>query len=332
MVQFNIASEFKYEESIASLDIADLTGDGIEDIIITTMDGSLRILNYTEDAGFQEIARLPDIPPIAALSHGKVLGQESYDFVLGLVDNSMRIVTYLDNELEVGCNTPLGSIPTSICVLNVVGDESAEVIVSTNDKALRCYGWFDVALDKLAHKVIDHPTYMMSALGSKGIPYSRFVFGDDTGIVYIYQYADDRLHEISRAKAKGNVRLVTTGDITENRTDDIVTVSDGRNIGLYRYEHPEFKKVDSLKASSPITCVRVGKFLPDSENMQILATHDSSTLALLRHEGNRLHPVVSTRTTKKSIESFVAYGDLVGDSGLEIVQAVQNKLYLITIE
>ncbi len=332
MVQFNIITEYDYEESIASLDIADLTGDGVEDIVITTTNGSLRILNYNESEGFFEVTRLEGLPPIATLGHGKVLGQKSYEFVLGHIDNTLRIVAYLDNELEIGSRTPLGALPTSICVLNVVGDSSTEVIVSTNDKTLRCYGWFDVALDKLAHKVIENPTYTMRPIHSKGISYSRFVFGDDTGALYIYQYADDRLHERAKSKVKGNIQHIMTGDITDNRTDDIVTISDGRSVTLFRYEHPEIKRIDSLKAPSSITSLRIGSFLRNSEEGQILATHDNSSLALLRYEGNRLHHIGSIKTAKKSIESLVAYGDLTGDKSPEIVQAVGKKLHMIKVE
>jgi WD40 repeat protein len=332
MVQFSIICEFEYEEPIASLDIADLNGNGIEDIILTTSKGALRVLNYSEQEGFNEIYRLENMSPIVTLGHGRIISQDSYDFVLGHEDDCMRIVTYKDNEMEISSTIPLGSMPTSICVLNVVGDPSAEVVVSTKDKTLRCYGWFDVALDKLAHKVIDQPTYMMMPLNIVGVPYSRIIFGDDTGFVYIYQYADDRLHEISKAKAKGNVRIVASGDITGNTTEDIVTVSDGRNIALFRYEHPEFKRVDTLKASSPITSVRISEFLPDYDGKQILLAHDSSTIALLNYEGNRLNPITSTRTAKKSVGSFVAHGNLTGNNPKEIVQAVGNSLYLLKIE
>jgi hypothetical protein len=332
MVQFNTIAEHDYKEAVASLDIADLTGDGIEDIVITTTDGSLRILNYTEEEGFQEINRLEGLPPISTLGHGKVLGGKSYEFVLGHLDNTLRIVAYLDNELEIGSSTPLGSSPTSICVLNVVGDTSAEVIVSTNDKALRCYGWFDVALDKLAHKVIDNPAYTMKPLHSIGVQYSRFVFGDDDGYVYIYQYADDRLHERAKAKAKGNVHLLTSGRVTGNTTDDVVTASDGKNVTLFCYQHPDLKRVDSLRAPSAVTSLRIGSFLENSKDEQILVSHDNSSLALLGYEGNRLYHLGAIKTQKKSIESHVAFGDLVGDSKSEIVQVVGKKLYLLNIE
>ena len=332
MVQFSIICEFEYEESIASLDVADVTGNGIKEIIMKTMDGALRILDYSEQEGFHEICRLEKVPPIVTLGHGKILSQESYDFVLGHSDNCMRIASYKDGEMNIASTTPLGSTPTSICVLNVVGDPSAEVVVSTEDKTLRCYGWFEVELDKLAHKVIDQPTYMMMPLKSLGVPYSRIVFGDDTGFVYIYQYADDRLHEISKAKAKGPVQIVAAGNITGNTTEDIVTVSDGRNISVFRYEHPDFKRVDSLKASSPITSVKIGDFLPDYDEKQILVTHDSSTIALLSYEANRLNPIASTRTAKKAIESFIAYGNLSENKGEEIIQSVGNMLYLLRID
>ncbi|MGY5853639.1 MAG: hypothetical protein RTU92_08755 [Candidatus Thorarchaeota archaeon] len=332
MAQMNLSSQFSFKDVITSLELADITGDGRDDILVSLMDGNLAVLEHDGNSGLSEVCRIGGLPPTVALDHGNVLGDTGYDFVVGGIDNTLRIVSYMDGKLDVKASTPLGIPPTAVCVVNVVDDDTAEIIVATNDKALRCYGWFDVALDKLAHKVVEKPIFSIQALMSQGLPYSRFVFGDDSGYVYVYQYADDRLHEVAKAKAKGGIQHVTTGYISNRRMNDIATVSDGRTLSLFTYNHPELVRIDSIQAPSPITSLRIDQFMDTDDSMgQVLASHSNSNISIIGYEGNRLIEITSLKANKKSVESLIAQGDFTGDSRTDIVQAVGKKLNLITL-
>ena len=53
----------------------------------------------------------------------------------------------------------------------------------------------------------------------------------------------------------------------------------------------------------------------------------------LRHiTGLELEEIASLKTAPKPGESLVAFGDIDGDSSMEIVQAVGNNLYVIEVE
>ena len=199
-----------------------LTGNGQDNLVVSTMSGDFRIYDFVigKSIELKELARSSDLPPVASFGLGDVTGNGTQDFVVGGLDNVIRVLIFMDGELSVKATTSVGFLPTSLIVTNVLDDDSAEVIVATNDKTLRCYGWYDVALDKLAHKVVDQPIFTMQPLRSVGSPYTRFVFGAELGNVYVDRYADDRLHEMDRLNVSGEVSLVATGNVTGDRHDD----------------------------------------------------------------------------------------------------------------
>jgi hypothetical protein len=309
MTKLSLLTEHSFKEGVTSLEIVDLTSSGTANVVVSTMNGDLRVFELTKGKKpkLKEIARTSDLPPVAALDVGDVLGNGVPDFVVAGLDNQLRLLVYMDNKLQVKSSTPVGAIPTSLVVANVLSDKSAEVIVSTTDQALRCYGWFDVVLDKLAHKVVDNPVLSMRRLSIENVPYSRFVFGDENGIIFVYQYADDRLHEVWRMKVGKEVFHIATGNIAGGRYDEIVSVSDKRTITLLR-------------------------ILQNTPAGQILLSLQDSTILLLGFNGLELIELASLRTASKSAESLVAFGDLTGDSRNEIVQAIGNKIYLIKID
>ncbi len=333
MTELTVTAEISLEDAIASLRLADLTGDGRANIVLTTMSGSLVVYDYDGDARITRVAESGDLPPVAAMDYGDVLGTGENELVIGCIDNLLRIVKIVDGAMEIKGTTPLGTLPTAICVVNVVDDSSAEVVVATEDRALRCYGWFDVALDKLAHKVVDRPVFSIHKLQAEGVPYSRIIFGDDSEHIYLYQYADDRLHERARAKVRGEVQHVATGNLTESRTNDIIVCSDANILSLWRVEHSELERVDSVRAPSSITSICVGAFMEAEESQeQIVTSHANSAIALLTLTANRLVEVASTKTAEKSLESLVASGDLRGDGTVNIVQAVGKRLLILDLK
>ena len=333
-MKFNIESEIPFKEAISNVELVDFTGDGRDNLILTTIDGAIKIFDFKAGKAKQmtEIASITDVPPLSAVGLGDVTGDGAIDIVAGNFDNIIRVLSNNDGKIEETAQTPVGTLPTAICVTNVVGNHSAEVIVATNDKALRCYGWFDGILDKLAHKVVENPVFSIQPLRTEGFPYSRFVFGDESGQVYIYQYADDRLHERKKFNVSGEVTQVATGNMTDERTDDILVVSNGDIIALYGMTQNELEKMDSLKAPSAITSVLIAPVLErDNARGQIVSCQGNSKLTVFSLVGRRLVEEVTVKTATKALESHVAVGDIVGDEQSEIIQAVGNTLYILTL-
>ena len=332
MPSLDIISKTTFKEVITSIELVDLNGNGKSNVILTTLNGDVRVYDFERDEKkpLTEICSIGNLPPLAAIGVGDVTGDGTPDFVMGGLDNTMRVLVYMDDTISIKASTPLGSLPTAIAVLNVYADERAEVIVSTNDGSMRCYGWYDVALDKLAHKVLDGPIFSIWPLKTSGMPYSRFVFGDDSGYFFIYQYADDRLHERAKIHVGGEVGLISTGDVTEDHNSEVMTVSDNRMITLYGLVKGSMEKMDSIKAPNTVNAIRMGRFWDlDPPRGQILVSHANSSIAMLSVVGRRLSEETVIKTSKKSTESSISVGDIDGDSRYEIVQAVGNNLYII---
>jgi hypothetical protein len=332
MAKLNPVFEKSFKEPISSVELADISGDGRDNLVVSTLNGDIRVFDFKsgKKPKFKEIIKAGGLPPVATFSVGDVLGNGVPDFVVGGLDNYLRVIAYMDEKCEVRGTTPVGTLPTALAVANVIDDASAEVLVATNDKALRCYGWYDVALDKLAHKVIERPVFSMQPLRTTNLPYSRFVFGDDTGYLFLYQYADDRLHEVGKMKVGGDVHLVATGNIAGSRYDEIVTVSDGRKLNLLSFEQQALEKIESIKTPDTVTSMKMGQYLEDTEGGQILLSLADSTVIVLWLDGNELVEIASLKTRPKSTESMIAVGDLNGNSKTEIVQAVGNDLAVLS--
>ena len=334
MTTLDVVSKIAFKEAITSVELVDLGKKGKSDVAVTTLNGDLRIYEFNrgDTNPLTERCVLENLPPLAALGIGDVTGDRLTDFVIGGLDNTLRVVVFLDGKLSVKASTALGSLPTSVSVFNVVDDESAEVVVATSDGSMRCYGWYDVALDKLAHKVLERPVFSIQPLHGKGMKYNRFIFGDDSGYLYVYQYADDRLHERTKISVGGDVGLVASGDITKDETYEVMTVSDGKTLTLFGLIKGEMEKLDSIKAPNPVNAVRMGCFWDlEPTGGQIVVSHANSNIALLTLVGKRLTVMASLKTSKKSIESLIAVGDIDGDKKHEIVQAVGNNLYIIDV-
>jgi len=332
MPSLDIVSKTTFKEVITSVELVDLNGNGKSNIIITTLNGDVRVYDFhrEEKKPLTELCSLGGLPPLAAIGIGDVTGDGTSDFVMGGLDNTMRVLVYMDETISVKASTPLGSLPTAIAALNVLDDESAEVIVSTNDGSMRCYGWYDVALDKLAHAVLDRPVFSIWPLETKGMPYSRFVFGDDSGYFFIYQYADDRLHERGKISVGGEVGLISTGDVTEDQYSEVMTVSDNRKISLFGVVKGSMEKIDTIRAPNSVNAIRMGRFWDlEPARGQILVSHANSSIGLLSVVGRQLVEEAVIKTSKKSTESSISVGDVDGDSRDEIVQAVGNNLYII---
>ncbi|MGY5872857.1 MAG: VCBS repeat-containing protein [Candidatus Thorarchaeota archaeon] len=335
MPALEIISKTTFKEVITSVELADLNGNGRLNVIITTLNGDVRVYDFNrgEKRPLNKICSIGDLPPLAAIGVGDVTGDGIPDFVMGGLDNSIRVLVYMDDTISIKATTTLGSLPTAIAVLNVLDDESAEVIVSTNDGSMRCYGWYDVALDKLAHQVLDRPVFSIWPLLTKGLPYGRFVFGDDSGYFYIYQYADDRLHERGKISVGGEIGLISTGDVTEDHNSEIMTVSDNRTLSLYGLVKGSIERIDSIRAPNAVNAIRMGRFWNlDPPRGQMIISHANSSIAMLSVVGRQLIEEAVIKTTKKSTESSISVGDVDGDSRDEIVQAVGNNLYIIDMK
>ncbi len=332
MTKLEVLAKVPFKEVITSIDLVDMTSDGKANPVISTLNGDVRIYDYrdNEKTKFVQIGLVSDLPPHAAIGIGDVIGNGVPDFVVGGLDNNLRVISYMDGKLEVKATTPLGSLPTAIGVVNVLSDDRAEVVVATTDGNLRCYGWYDIALDKLAHKVLERPIFSMQPLMSKGLPYSRFVFGDDSGQLFVYQYADDRLHERARISVGGEITLVASGDMTQDGNSEVMTVSEGRKLTLFGINKGALERIDSVKAPKNVTSIRIGKFW-NNGNGQIIASHANSTITVLSLVGNRIIEDTSLKTKGKSVESHISLGDVVGDSNHEIIQTVGTDLYLIKV-
>ena len=334
MTKLQVLDKMAFKEAITSAELVDIEKDGKMRILMSTLNGDVRLLEYLagEKKPLIEVCRTDGLPPLAAVGVGDVLGNEIPDLVVGGLDNALRVIAYLDGELTVNAVTPLGSLPTAIGVFNVIEDKGSEVIVATTDGTLRCYGWYDVALDKLAHKVLDKPVFSIVPMKNEGMPFSRFVFGDDTGYLYVYQYADDRLHERKKIKVGGEIGLVAAGDMTGNGFAEVISVSDGKNISLFGMVKGALQKLDSVRAPNGVTSIKIGRFWDfETPRGQMLSSHTNSRLTLLSMVGKRIIEEASLKTVRRSTESLVAVGDITGDSNPEIVQAVGNTLNIIGV-
>lgn len=335
MTKLEVLSNVSFKEVITSVELVDLTRNGIQEAVITTLNGDIRALTYRheEKKPLEELAQLSGLPPLAAVGVGDILGNGTPDLVLGGLDNAVRVVSFLDDEFQVSAVTPVGSLPTAIGVLNVIDDSSSEVIIATADRHLRCYGWYEVVLDKLAHRVLEKPTFSIQPLQTRGVPYSRFVFGDETGYLYVYQYADDRLHERGKVSVGGEIGLVATGDVNGNGSSEIMTVSDGKGLGLYGFVKGSLEKLDSVRAPNGVTSVRIGRFWNlDVPKGQLIISHTNSRLTLLNFIGMRIGEEASIKTARRATESTISIGNIDGDSTPRIVQAVGNSLNVIGVE
>ncbi len=332
MTKLEVLAKVPFKEVITSVDLVDMTSDGKANPVVSTLNGDIRIYDYQDDGEhrLEQIGLVSDLPPLAAMGIGDVLGNGVPDFVVGGLDNNLRVIAYMEGKLDVKATTPLGSLPTAIGVLNVLSDDRAEVVVATSDGNLRCYGWYDIALDKLAHKVLERPIFSMQPLMSKGFPFSRFVFGDDSGYLYVYQYADDRLHERAKLSVGGEVTLVASGDMTRDGNSEVMTVSEGRKLTLFGIVKGAMERFDSVKAPKHVTSLKIGKFWKNG-NGQIVASHANSTITVLSLVGNRIIEDTSLKTKGKSVESHISLGDIVGDSNFEIVQTVGTDLFMIKV-
>lgn len=333
MTELEVVADISFKEAITSVDFVDFLGDGIDSVVITTLNGDVRVLELSSEAlsSLAEACRIENLPPVSSMDIGDVTGDGIPDIIIGGLDNTLRIAHYEDGCLSEIAMSPLGTLPTALCATNVMGANNAEVIVSTNDNALRCFGWYDSALDKLAHKVIDYPVFSIHPLGGKGVPYSRFVFGDDSEHLFVYRYADDRLHEAVRTGTKGKVNLVSAGSVSGDRYDEIVTICD-KNLTLYGIVQGRIEQFDNLRGPSPVTGLKVGHVSDDTSSPgQILVTHADSSIGLLSLEGRQLVPNTALKTQESALESLIAFGDINGDEKVEIVQAVGNTLHIITV-
>jgi hypothetical protein len=279
-----------------------------------------------------QVSKASGLPPVVVLSSGNVTDIASTDLVVGGLDNAVRVISPVERKLVVMDTVQLGNLPTALCVTNVVGNEAAEVVVATNDGALRCYGWFGAALDKMAHKVMDKPTFSVRPLRNKGMPYSGLVFGDDSGSLYIYQYADDRLQELSKLPVGGEGHLLATGSITGDKNDDVVMASNGRSLSLLVMGQKTLETRTVLKLPSEVSSIRVGRLEKGSPLENILIGLRDSTILLLSYDGQKLVQDAVLKTSTKPVDSLLALGDVNGDGKAEIVQAIGNILNLIAIE
>ncbi|MHA1248024.1 MAG: FG-GAP repeat domain-containing protein [Candidatus Thorarchaeota archaeon] len=332
MARLDIIANNTLKEAITSLSLVDVTGDGRDEIVVSTIQGDARVLHLEADGSVSEIARFGALAPIATMGIGDVTGDGVPDLVVGGLDHSLKVIALHKEELAIRCECPLGTIPTALCVANVMGDEKAEVIIATDDNALRCFGWYDVTLDKLAHKVVERPVFSIQPFRSKGIPYSRFVFGDDSEYVFIYQYADDRLHELSKMRARGAVDLVATGSVTGGRLDEIVAISN-RNITLFGYGSSGLEFYDNLRAPGQVSSVKIGSVMREGISPgQVIVSQTNTLLSVLSLDGRRLVEEGSVKSRSKAAESLIDYGDVDGDGQPEIVQAAANDLFIVSVE
>lgn len=331
----NLITSHTLKEVVTNLEVVDVTGDGKDNIVLATVSGSLRVYDYVGGEGaVKELYRMSDLVPVSSLGIGDVTGNGRPDFVVGGLDNTLRVVSIGKSSLELKSNAMLGNLPTSLVVANVFDDVKEEVIVATNDKALRCYGWFGTFLDKLAHKVVERPVFSMKPLSMEGVTYARFVFGDDTEKLYVYQYADDRLHEIATAKVSGEVNLVATGQVTGGRVDEVVTVSNGKIITLFEVEQKPIMTLAKIRAPGNISSIRVGKMVNGRTRSegQVLVSLANSKLSLLSVEGREFFEEASIKTASKSADSLIAFGNLYDNPNNMIVQAVGNVLNFVSID
>lgn len=332
MTALEVVTKVPFKEVITSVDLVDMTSDGKANPVVSTLNGDIRIYDYVGDENNElvQIGLVSDLPPLAAMGVGDVIGNGVMDFVVGSLDNNLRVISYMDGKLDVKATTPLGSLPTAIGVLNVLSDDRAEVVVATTDGNMRCYGWYDIALDKLAHKVLERPIFSMQPMKRTGLPFSRFVFGDDSGYLFIYQYADDRLHERGKFSVGGEVSLVATGDMNQNGNSEVVAVTEGRKLTLFGIVKGTMERFDSIKAPKHVTSLKVGKFWNNGSG-QIIASHANSNITVLSVVGNRIIEDTSLKTKGKSVESHISLGDVDGDSKIDIIQTVGTDLYLVKV-
>jgi hypothetical protein len=172
----------------------------------------------------------------------------------------------------------------------------------------------------------------MKPIRTKGVPYNRFIFGDDSEHLYIYQYQDDRLHERAKTKISGEVQLVASGKITKGYTDQVVTVSDAKKISLWTLEQGTFELLASAKASDAVTSLCLGKFYESDSKGQILFSQGDSSIRILDYDGEKINQVCTVKTARKSVESKITFGDIDGDGDIELIQAVGNTIHVIEIE
>lgn len=320
------------KEAITSIVVGDFERNNNDEIAIMTAGGNLRVLRL--DSKSRETLEIASMGGFSATSMcaGNVTGTEGIDFVMAERGGTLRIVSLHNGALDEVGVYPLGTEPTALAVLDVLGTDRAGVVVATNDCAIRCYGWLGDCLDKMAHKSVDYPIISIGEYRARGIPYSRLVIGDNNKGLYLYQYADDRLHEIARAAARGAVTSVTGGNITGGRLDEIVCISDEINITVFTAENNAIKAIDNLKATSKITSAKTGNVVGSgTSNDQIIVAHENSNVTIMSLEGRRLVPTTSLRTGSAGLRPLLAIGRP-REHGSLIYHAVDRTVNILSVE
>ncbi|MHA1770832.1 MAG: FG-GAP repeat domain-containing protein [Candidatus Thorarchaeota archaeon] len=331
MAHLDIISAISLKEAVTSLNIIDVTGDGKAELVITTIKSDIRALKLEPDGAYTTLIQVNDIPPVTVIGAGDVTGDSHTDLVMGNLDNKMRVINLQKDTIISKCECPLGTLPTAICVTNVMGDEKTEVIVATDDKALRCFGWYGGALDKLAHKVVEYPVFSIEPYRNRGVPYTQFIFGDASSYIFFYQYADDRLHERGKIKARAPVDLVATGSITGSRYDEIVAIMK-KNISVFGPGPNGIEFYDNVRAPGTVSSVKIGNIIDGLASPgQAIVSQTNSLLTLFSLDGRRLVEECTIKTRDKAAESIIGYGDVDGDGRTEIVQAAGNNIYILSV-
>ena len=103
MPSLDIISKTTFKEVITSVELVDLNGNGKSNVIITTLNGDVRVYDFhrEEKKPLTKVCSIGDLPPLAAIGVGDVTGDGIPDFVMGGLDNTMRVLVYMDDTISV---------------------------------------------------------------------------------------------------------------------------------------------------------------------------------------------------------------------------------------
>ncbi len=305
-----------FDAKITSVDIIK-SSQNTNCLIIGFENGRIEIMTWNNNK-FSQIYKKQ--------THDLVFAVNAAD--IDLDNNEEAIITYISGEIKVFMkdksnlleisSISLGCTPTAICLANVSDDKTNELIVSTQDGALRAYGWFSGYLDKLAHKVLEKPIDTMIPIRTINQRYSRILTAYDN-IIRAYVYADDRLHEIFNLELDYKIKYMRTADTNQDNIKEVIILDDKNNLHIYKQIQRGLNQINTISLNNKYEKVNVIRY----KNRDYLLLSKSNRAAICLIENSKIDIIYNFKIKNHTEQSSFTIMPL---------QNTDNKLLIHTID
>jgi len=315
----------KFDSKITSIDIIKSKENKSHCIIIGFENGTIEIFKWN----------IKQFEPIyKKQTHDLVFSVNATD--IDMDDNEEAIITYISGDIKVFMkdkanlmeisSISLGCTPTAICLANVSNDKTNELIVSTQDGALRAYGWFSGYLDKLAHKVLDKPIDIMKPIKSYTQRYSRILTSQEN-IIKAYVYADDRLHEIYSISLDDAIKEMEIGDLDHDRTTEVIILDTKNNLKIYKQIQKGLDLVSTLKLDKNFERMNIINY--KGQDYLLLSKEDNASICKINN--NKIEPILKFKIKNHYERTLFTTMD-VDDNTKILIHTIDNIMEIFKIK